>query len=466
MAAMPRTLLAATAGLLAAAVPPAQSGQIAAGAHLGPGSARAAGDVDDDGHGDLVFDLGTTWEVRSGATGLAFPLLTRVRTAPNELYEALLADLDADGCDDLVFVTPAAGTAEFRSGRDGSLLFAFQHPNFGFVPGAADHDADGADDVMVTWLDPVTGIAHTDVLSGRNGAVIDSYQSQNTATSQQWWNWVGDVDGDGFVDLCRNQNSFAQRFHYVAAGPDWQRGILWNGQGIAYKAFDTNADGRDDLLTDFGYLDAVTGQLVWPGFSFVQALPMDLDGDGAFDLFDNGQALSGRSHAPFAGAVSPSAYPIGDIDGDGRDEAVASGIVHELVGVPPASIVRDRGASGTTSTGSRPRIRNRLRPRFGDTMLVDLTGGIANGLAFFAFGTALDLDLATFGAPGNRAYTASFATIAHATDGFGHARQPVAVPVAPALLGTSLSLQWAVVDPGFNALGIATSNALDITIGN
>ncbi|MBK8979019.1 MAG: hypothetical protein IPM29_24245 [Planctomycetes bacterium] len=444
----------------------AQAGQIAPGANLGAGLVSPAGDVDDDGFADLVFDLGGTWEVRSGATGLPFPALTRVRVAARDRFAGLSGDLDADGCDDLVFTSPGTGVAEFRSGRDGSLLFAFTNPFLTSVSGAADHDADGADDVMVGYGDPVPGISHVDVLSGRGGAVLLTRLFQNTATSYRSIQWVGDVDGDGFVDLAQNLSSFAQRFHWVMAGPDWQRAIASNGGGFALEAFDTDGDGRDELLTDFGYFDPVTNRLVWSG-PFAQAHPLDLDGDGAFDVVVNGQAYSGRTQTPFAGTMPSSPFwSIGDIDGDGRDEAVESGIVYELVGAPPASIVRDRGASGTTSTLSRPRIRQRLRPRLGETMLVDLRGGLVNGPAVAWFGSATEIDLGSIGAPGNHAYVLPIAGIAHLADAHGHARQSLAIPPTPALLGVALTVQWIVPDAAANPLGVVTSNALDLVIGH
>ena len=128
----------------------AQSGLIVQGGYLGANFVLRAGDVDDDGQEDRILYLGSTWEVHSGATGLPFPLLTRSRVA-GDLFIGLRADLDADGCDDLCYQVPGSGAAEFLSGRDGSLLFAFSHANLGYVQGAADHDQDGWDDVMVVW---------------------------------------------------------------------------------------------------------------------------------------------------------------------------------------------------------------------------------------------------------------------------------------------------------------------------
>ena len=441
----------------------AQSGLIVQGGYLGANFVLRAGDVDDDGQEDRILDLGSTWEVHSGATGLPFPLLTRSRVA-GDLFIGLRADLDADGCDDLCYQVPGSGAAEFLSGRDGSLLFAFSHANLGYVQGAADHDQDGWDDVMVVWSDTVNSVAHYQVLSGHGGVALADFAYGYTGFSWRRAQWAGDVNGDGYVDVLETQWSFAQTFYYVKAGPDHQQWMT-TGSGLAYAAFDTNGDGRDEVLTDFGYLDGVTGQLVWAGF-FNQAYPMDLDGDGAFDIWDSGQAWSGRTQLPFPSTVASSMYGIGDLDGDGRDEAVVNGALVELVGGPVSSRVRDRGASGHCSTQSRPRIRHRLKPRLGDAMLVDLNGGLFGGLAVLAMGTAVDLDLAPFGAPSNRAYVSPITFLSYVADAQGLARHTFVVPNATVFVGLALSMQWAVFDPAANALGLVTSNALDVVVGN
>lgn len=440
-------------------------GQIAPGANLGTANVQPAGDVDDDGFADLVFVLSGSWEVRSGRTRLPLPALTRQRVNIQDVFGGLGADLNADGCDDLFHTDRGAGRAEFVSGRDGALLFAFQSPWLLGVVGAADFDGDGADDVMVRYGDALPDIAHVDLLSGRGGSQLRTFQLGNRSCCHNQMFFVGDVDGDGFVDVATTTYSFAQTFYTILAGPDLSRQIH-GGSGRAEPGFDTNGDGRDELLTDAGFVDLVTSITVWPGL-FWRALPVDLDGDGAMDLFDAGRAWSGRMQSPFGGPTLPgSPWGIGDIDRDGRDEAVENGIVYELIGAPPASIVRDRGQSGSSATGSRPRIRSRLRPRPGSAMPVDLQGGIGGSPAFLALGTATDLDLTPVGAPGNRAYVAPIASLGHAVDVRGFTRQVVAVPASAVLLGVSVSLQWAAISPSANALGVVTSNALDLTIGS
>jgi hypothetical protein len=459
---------AAIAGALSLTLLAARSGaqaQVVQGPNLGSTVVAPAGDVDDDGFADLLVQLAATWEVRSGATGLPLPSLGRARAAGTH-YAGLLADLDVDGHDDLGFIDPANGLVELRSGRDGALLFAFTDPLARSVGGAEDHDADGADDVMVQLEDGVNAVRTYVVLSGRGGAVIASYQVPAQATSNGVMHWVGDVDGDGFTDLRRETRSFGQPFSIVTAGPDHVRQIL---SAVAWteRACDTDADGRDELWLNGDLVDAVSGLVVWAGAPRFVWPAFDLDGDGAEDLVDFSPILSGRTHAAFPGA-QPVGFvqSVGDVDGDGRDECVCSGDLFELVGGPASSSVRDRGAAGRTVSGSRPRIRHRLRPRLGDAMLVDLFGAGATNLAFLAIGPATDIDLAPLGAPGNRAYVQPITAMSQFADAHGHARRALAVPNAAPLLGLALALQWAVFEPAANPLGVATSNALDFVVGS
>ena len=99
-------------------------------------------------------------------------------------------------------------------------------------------------------------------------------------------------------------------------------------------------------------------------------------------------------------------------------------------------------------------------------MRIFLNGGLGGGLAFLTLGAATDVDLAPLGAPGNRSYVQPITGTAAIGDGHGLAAVPLAIPAATAFLGLQLSLQWAVLDPGANALGVATSNALDLVIGS
>lgn len=455
----------------------AQTGSFVAGSFLGV--AYAAGDVDDDGHGDFFVRFTQGWEVRSGASGQSFPHLTRpANNCISCTYTGLNGDLDADGHDDLVF-TDGSGLIQFVSGANGAVLQQYSIPGASPVLRAADHNGDGHDDVMIVVDAPTSGSSGIDVhyvLSGQDGTTIATFPMAYTAMSSGRVQWCGDVDGDGHVDLLRTTVSVGNPFTVVLPGPTHASGTLtFSGVPVA-PAGDTNADGRDELIVGTDLVDGTTGAVVWamqPLFPATDWFTADVDGDGATDALTSTstsihQIYSGRTQTAWPGTLPGQVWKLGDIDADGRDELLLSSALtrYELQGTPPASVVRDRGASGTTSASSRPRIRHRLRPRLGDSLLVDLNGAGGPQLAFLAIGLPIDLDLAPFGAPGNRAYVDPLAAPAQFADLTGHARFPLAIPNAPSLVGLPLSLQWAVVDPAANALGIVVSNALDCVVGN
>jgi hypothetical protein len=470
--------IAAVSGLLSltmfAPAMPAQNGNLFAGSALG--NVYPAGDVDDDGRGDYFLRTAQGWEVRSGPTGLPFPYLTRSATnCLTCLYTGLHGDLDVDGHDDLLFAD-GNGLIQFLSGASGAPLLQYTMLGAFAVARAVDHDGDGHDDVMVVQDVPASGgsgVVNHYVFSGRNGTTIASYAMPYTAFNYGRVQWCGDVDGDGYVDLLRTTVSLGNPNSVVLLGPTHTVAVAsYSGTPVA-PAGDTNADGRDELIVGADLVDVTTGAVVWamlPLFPSSNWFTADVDGDGAIDALTETQAqvyqaYSGRTQTAWPAVLPATITNLGDLDADGRDELVVSGTLYELLGAPQASLVRDRGAPGTTSVSSRPRIHHRLRPRFGSTMLVDLNGAGGVRLAFLAIGGAIDIDLAPFGAPGNRAYVHPLDAPTKFTDAGGHASYALAVPNAPVLLGQPLSLQWAVVDPAANALGIVASDVLDCFLG-
>src|SRR5688572_409751 len=94
----------------------------------------------------------------------------------------------------------------------------------------------------------------------------------------------------------------------------------------------------------------------------------------------------------------------------------------------------------------------------------DVRGAVPSGITFMVFGSRADVDLASRGAPGNRAYVNALTTLALATDARGVARYQLTVPNLAILLGAPMSLQSAVFDLTANALGVVTSNAIDLEV--
>lgn len=452
--------------------------QMVPGASHGGNQAVGAGDVDDDGYADFVVRLPQAWVVRSGQTGQTFGHLTPATSPTGQTgYFGLKGDLNADGFDDLAFVDQMGGSARYVSGVDGTLLFQVIGPELqgGFV--AADHNGDGYDDVMVRHTvasGPSTGTNFWDVHSGRDGSLLGSFSKQySLPLFGGSFGWCGDVNGDGYVDLLDWNISGNYVSSEIFAGPDFTTSLGLFPDVTLSLAADTNGDGVDEVLDDANQLvDVASGLVVWDlagSAAYLVAFRSDVDGDGAHDLIGGTDALSGRTQQPWSWSGLPPTSAmanLGDIDADGRDELADFSSFWELQGGPVASYVRDRGHGGMTSTGSRPRISHRLRPRLGGNLLVDLRGAGSQSLVFLAFGSAIDLDLALSGAPGSRAYVAPMVAPWLVTDPGGLASYVLSVPTTTSLIGIQLSAQYAVVDSAANALGIVTSNALDFVVGN
>ncbi|MGE3172181.1 MAG: hypothetical protein AB7O97_06095 [Planctomycetota bacterium] len=429
------------------------------------GSTVAAGDVDDDGYGDIL-QFAATWQVLSGRTGLALPHLSGL-SQPG----ALRSDLDADGCADLYDLS-STSQADLLSGATGAVLFSFASSAqlLTSVVGVGDVDRDGHDDVMVHGIDLQAPFRHATMLSGRDGHVILHWQLINDGYFSSQVQPAGDQDGDGHPDLLQVDVGLGSASSSVRPSP------LWNPLPIAGSPFgvfatpvgDTDGDGRDEVHNGQDIVDAPSGQVLWTAPSVVLYPVFDLDGDGARDFWNATNAIvSGRTQTPI-GALGTTALlqTLGDIDADGRDDLAAGGFVWQLAGGAPSGNVRTRGGCGSTSSSSSARMTTRLRPRLGDTMLVDLRGAGPGRFAIRVLGTAADTDLAPFGAPGNRALVVPIVADAFPADGDGFLRTLLPVPTAAALLGQSASMQWAVLDPAANALGIVASNAVDLTVGS
>ncbi|MBL8752177.1 MAG: VCBS repeat-containing protein, partial [Planctomycetes bacterium] len=329
----------------------AQVGQFVAGGPIGSAFAQPAGDVDDDGQADVVVRLAQTWEVRSGATGTAFAFLTRSIPGVSSQYAGLCGDLDADGHDDLVF-GDGGGVTQFVSGGDGSVLFQYVAPgSFAASTVAVDHDGDGHDDVMVAEVVSASvgaGVRNYHVLSGRNGSTIATHSMPFSATGYGFVQWCGDVDGDGHVDLLRTSVSTANPYTVVLLGPSFVPVLAaYSGTPVAAAA-DTDGDGRDELLVGPDLVDPTTATVVWsmwPTIPMPYTFAVDVDGDGAVDVLDGAnRVFSGRLQAAWP-ALPWFASSVGDGDGDGRDELAIAGTSYELQGVPATSFVRDRGAA-------------------------------------------------------------------------------------------------------------------------
>jgi len=445
-----------------------------------PFAARAVGDVDGDGFDDFAGATGGNLVVHSGATGTVIPHMTRP-AAGFGYFGA--GDTDADGHDDVVHLDV---TATLISGADGTTRFVFvpsvAATSYNAAPGGADLDADGFGDVVLVSSDQIH-----EVRSGRTGGILFSqvYGSLFSPTLVS----IGDTNGDGYDDVSIAVTVI--EVMHVLYGPSFTTAVFAASQPRAVG--DVNGNGATDRALRQGaqsttnIVDGATGTMLGtlPYVTFLAPTVTntgDVDGDGRDDMhvFQPPMTLppspgfssivSGATLVPLPGSLATSVKALGDVDGDGRVEVVSpGGTITEWVdpAVPTASKLKRRGSSGTTSLGTKPRITTRGSCALGRTTFLDVRGTLPTSISLLVIGGALDIDLAPFGASGNRVYANPDAALLVLSNTGGLAVQSFTMPTSPTLLGATVSVQAVNVDPAApNAFGLVWSNAIDVATNN
>lgn len=431
-------------------------------------SVRAAGDVDQDGTPDLIVGApgdgghGSAW-VLSGSDAAVLHVFHGENQGDKfGVVVASAGDVDRDGHPDLIVGAPSfdgagagSGRAYVYSGVGGALLFTFEGQDEGdlfgnAVAGIGDADGDGFDDLAVGA--PFDDDAGTDagrvwVFSGADGSVLHVLDGDAPgAAFGAVLDGVGDVDQDGSSDLVvgapfdddQGTKSGSVRVHsggdgsvlYTFSGD--QAGDQF-GSAVA-GAGDVDGDGRGDWIVGARGADAggsnsgmarvfsgANGALLWqfvgagPDLSLGRAVggAGDVDGDGLDDLIvgetrDDGNGGTTGSARVFSGADGSTLHEldwhttgdsfgravdgVGDVDGDGFDDLVV-GDSHDFANGSDsgsATVFSGRALVGTTYCS--PAVANST----GKPGVLQAFGSVevADNLLFLA---ALDLPQKKFG---------------------------------------------------------------------
>ncbi len=261
-------------------------------------SVASAGDVNNDGFGDViigsVYNDGTGSNagrayVFSGQTGGSLYVFSGEAADDNFGFPVTSAgDVNRDGFDDLIIGADYndgsgidAGRAYVFSGQTGDTLYVFggesAEDHFGFpVSSAGDVDSDGYADLMIgATANDAAGqdAGRVYLFSGRNGDTIHVFTG--TAEFEYYGasaSSAGDVNKDGCADLIIGSP------FYNAGGGEAGGAFVFTGCGCCVgKHGDVNGDGSDANVVDLTF---IIDRLFRGGVAASCALEADANGDG------------------------------------------------------------------------------------------------------------------------------------------------------------------------------------------
>ncbi|GIG92544.1 FG-GAP repeat domain-containing protein [Plantactinospora endophytica] len=327
------------------------------------------GDVTGDGRADVVltssshFDPENDYKLFVFAQQADGSLAAAIRYPTRLVYQdgggagVALLDRDGDGRLDVALAT-LAGVEIFQQTAAGTL------ESRGIVPGsraaravvAADVDADGDADL-------VTGghLGIEQLVRGADGTLTPSVVTTDPSIQVE----VGDVNGDGRADVVGQGLRQVNAYRRTAAG-GWSRGQVVADDGATViggiEVADVSGDGRSDVVVTLGwnqprsqlqvFTQTAGGGLASPVVQRAYDNPetveaADVDGDGRNDVVlphggyyalstwpqqpDGTLGTPVYEYLPYASHYPAQGLALGDVDGDGRVDAVLTDYNHGLL---------------------------------------------------------------------------------------------------------------------------------------
>ncbi len=322
----------------------------------------AIGDLDGDGKADLaVADPSGISVFRSTSAPGAISYAAKIDFATGSYPSITIGDLDGDGKADLA-VTNSGTVSVFRNtGIPGTISYAakidFTTGGYPSSVAIGDLDGDGKADLAVTNNSNTLSVFRN---TGTPGTISYAAKIDFATGAVPTSVTIGDLDGDGKADLAVANNNTNTLSVFRNTGTPGTIGyaakidFTTGGYPTSVAIGDLDGDGKVDLavannsntlsvfrntgtpgtISYAAKIDFATGS--HPGSIAIG----DLDGDGKADLavaysfsnslsvFQNTGAPGAVSYAPkidFATGSNPRSVSIGDLDGDGKaDLAVAS----------------------------------------------------------------------------------------------------------------------------------------------